>query len=106
MSIVIASRPLAPPPQEVTALQFILAAAREEWITDAEAEAWAAERALPALVTDAIAALPQAVQFDARVRARSMTAIRIDDPILSLIMPVVEATEADRDDLFRLAATL
>lgn len=106
MSIVIAARPLPPPPDEVSARQFRVAAAAQGYITEAEAEAWASRNALPALVIDVIAALPQADQFAARMAALDMTVAHRLDPIVTLALSVADATPADRDALFRLAATL
>jgi len=73
---------------------------------EAEAEAWAQKNALPQIVLDTIATLPQAQQFPARMAAIDMTITPRLDPLITAALTVAGATEAQRDDLFRLAATL
>lgn len=97
-----------PPPDEITARQLRLALAAVGYITEAEAEEWARRNALPAIVLAVIAALPQEMQFAARMTALDMTTVPRLDPLLTAALGVVDppATEAERDDLFRLAVTL
>ena len=95
-----------PPPDVVSALQFTAAAAVLGHITEAEAEAWMARSALPAAVLAVIATLPQEMQFAARLRATGMTEADRLDPLIGAALTALDLTEAQRDDLFRLAATL
>lgn len=95
-----------PAPARVSALQFIAACAALGYITEAEAESWAAGNALPAAVLAMIASLPQQEQFPARLRALAMTEAERDSPMIAAALSVLGLSEAARDDLFRMAATL
>lgn len=78
-----ADMPTPPPaPRTVTFRQFLLGLMGAEWVSAAEAEAWAARSALPASVTAVIAALPEAQRPAARVTALTMTEVDRADPLV------------------------
>lgn len=120
MSIVVTTRPLPPPPDTVTALQFITAlavppAARPAphaglrltgYITEAEAEVWIARNALPTSTLAAIAELPESSRTAARLGTLGMTTAHRLSPVLAAAMALAQADDAERDQLFRFAATL
>lgn len=111
-----------PVPAVVTALQFITAAAvpqdeypealrpatpRETgWITEAEAEAWGAANALPAVVVAVIDSLPTAERFPARMKALRMTSVSRTEPLIVAAVTALGGDSEDADALFHFAATL
>lgn len=127
MSIVIASRPLPPPPDIVSALQFITALAVPPatrmtpdgltaspyrttrllaFITTAEARAWIARNALPASTLLAIEELPEEAQLAAELGTLGMTTAHRLSPVLAAAMALAQADDEERDQLFRYAGTL
>lgn len=95
-----------PVPAQVTALQFIMACEELGHINETEAEAWVSKNALPAAVLTVIGELPQAKQSQARLRALGMTVADRNAEMIAVALTALGLEEADRDDLFRLAATL
>lgn len=127
MSLVITARPLPPPPDRVTALQFITAlvvapssrmkpdgitpspyrtARALSFITSEEAKAWIARNSLPASTLAAIAELPESMRLAAELGALGMNSISRTSPTLLAAMSIAQADENERDQLFRYAATL
>ena len=100
------SRVTAPAPvPEISPTQLFLAASGAGIITQAEAEA-AAAGTMPALFSTAVAALPSAEAFEARVRFARMQVVERDNPLIAILQAATSMTSEQVDDFFRAAKTL
>ena len=88
----------------VPALALINAASAAGWITEDEADAWAARSALPAAVADVLATLPDAERRPIRRRVLAMTVAERADPLVAAVAHAAGAGDAAVDALFREAA--
>lgn len=79
----------------LTFLQLLLGLVAEQWITEAEAEAWQLGT-LPAVVLAVIDQLPPGDRFAARARARRLTQCARTD---ALVIAMASATGRNDDDL-------
>jgi hypothetical protein len=93
-------------PDSVTRRQFYQAAAQMDFITQAEALSAIQSNALPALLTSAIDAMPAADQFAAQCLALGSETVERRSPLLEAVRVQNGWTEARRDSLLTLAATL
>lgn len=75
-------------------------------ISEAEALAWAARGDLPAAMETAIAALPEAERFAARMLLSSATTYERAHPLASALGGLLGHDEAQLDDIWRAAALL
>ena len=91
--------PVVPVPQSITKRQLLLGLMSDQWITPAEAEAWADNTALPGPINDVINAMPAEQQPAARITAKTMSVAERDNPLFraaaQAAMP--EASEEDID---------
>lgn len=100
------SRDTAPAPvEDISPTQLFLAAAAAGIITQAEAEA-AASGAMPDLFADAVAGLPSAEAFAARVRFARMQVVERANPLIAILQAETGMTSEQVDDFFRAAKTL
>lgn len=106
-----------PVPPTITFRQLVLAAAAAGWITEQEADDWAARNARPQVLDAVIAGLPDNQQLAARVTALTMDTAKRADPLLAAAAavaikrrdgeaPTDTAVATALDDFFRTAAAL
>lgn len=98
--------PVPPVPQEVTETQFIRACVRGQIITAAEGEAYLARGELPLIMSAVLDTLPEPVRTDARLKAIGSSSFSRSDDVFAALVASGQATDADIDGIFRLAATL
>lgn len=90
-----------------TSVQFAQAAAVAGIITRDEAIAWASAGTLPAVLAEAIAAIPdEAVRFAAEIKASGAVQYERASPIVSALGAALGKADEDLDALFKLAVTL
>lgn len=82
----------------LTFAQLLIGLVTEEWITEAEGEAWL-EGTLPAAVIALIASLPEGARFAARARAvRPSVVLRLDPLVVALA--AAQSKSAEELDAF------
>ena len=86
-------------PQQLTFAQLLIGLVTEEWITEAEGEAWLTG-SLPAPVSALIATLPEGQRFAARARAARPSVVLRSDPLVNALAAAQEKTQADMDAFF------
>jgi hypothetical protein len=101
--------PYVPPPgpsaeamratMSLTFAQLLIGLVAEEWITQAEGEAWLSGT-LPAPVLALIGALPPAAQFPARARAVRPSVVLRLDPLVTALAAAQGKSDAQLDDFF------
>ena len=90
--------PPAPVPQSITFAQMLIGLVTEQWITEAEGDAWLSGT-VPAAVAALIAQLPEGQRFAARARAvRPSTVLRNDPLVLGLAE--IEGKSAEQMNAF------
>ena len=115
--VVDAPKSLDPVPPSITFRQLVIGAALAGWITEQEAEDWAARNARPQVLDAVIAGLPDNQQLAARVTALTMDTAKRADPLLAAAAavaikrrdgeaPTDTAVATALDDFFRTAAAL
>jgi hypothetical protein len=94
--------PPAPPPvpDAISFAQLLIGLVSEQWITEAEGEAWLAGT-LPAPVLALIATLPAEQQFPAKARAIRPSEVLRADPLVNLLGVAQGKTGEDLDQFFR-----
>lgn len=95
-----------PVPAAISDRQFAQQLAVLGTITEAEALAWAARGELPDAIEGAIAALPEAERFAARMLLASATTYERAHPLVPALGGLLGYDEAEIDDLWRAAAAL
>lgn len=95
-----------PPPETITKTQFARACVRAGRMTHAEALAYLSQGTLPPIIFQAIARLPAGVRADLTLRNVGSTTLDRAEEIFTALVSGGLATDAQIDDLFRLAATL
>lgn len=95
-----------PVPAAITLRQLLIAAVRFGWITEAEAEAWAARSSLPAPVSDLVASLPVDQRAEARLTLLTMTHAYRDDTLMTAVAGAVGASDTDIDRFFRVSSRI
>jgi hypothetical protein len=80
--------------------QLLIGLVSEQWITEAEGEAWLAGT-LPAPVLALIATLPAEQQFPAKARAIRPSEVLRADPLVELLGAAQGKTPEQLDDFFR-----
>lgn len=98
--------PPTPIPTEITALQFLLQAATDGIISQAEALSAAQTGAVPSLIQAVFDTLPTEAAFAAKVRWARMTAVPRTDPLVAAVGVALSMTTQEMDDFFITAAAL
>ena len=81
---------------------FSIVAANAGWVTEAEAEDWAAGIAIPAVAAQAISLLPVEKQFAARVYVRSQLVVHRNDKLVLAMQAILQLTDEMVDAVFGL----
>lgn len=84
----------------VSRAEFAKAAKREGIILHAEAIAWATQQALPQIVLDVFATLPQADREDAEFEALTSERVRRTAPLITMLQGELSLSDAQVDALF------
>jgi len=84
----------------VSRAEFAKAAKREGIISHAEAIAWATQQALPQIVLDVFATLPQSDREDAEFEALTSERVRRTAPLITMLQGELSLTDAQVDALF------
>jgi hypothetical protein len=90
-----------PVPPSITFAQLIIGLVAEEWITQAEGEAWLVGT-LPSAVVTVINSLPTSQQFIAKARATRPSEVLRSDPLVSSLATAQGKTAEEIDDFFRM----
>ena len=100
--------PPAPPlvPQDVSMWQFIMAAWKMNFITQAEALAAVKDKVMPPAFVDALADLPAEKQAEAQLKFAGITRMVRADPLFALVVAAGIATDAQIDGVFTLADSI
>lgn len=85
--------------------QLMVGLVTEQWITEAEGEAWLAGT-LPAAVLTVIDALPAEQRFAAKARALRPSEVLRGDPLVASMGAAAGKTESEIDDFFRTYAAV
>lgn len=96
-------------PEEISDRQFAMQARNVGFITQEEAEDFVATGTIPAALMAIIAALPEAMQGDARITIKGATTFRRDHPMTAIIGEAMRgdtALDDFLDDFFAKAAAL
>ena len=80
---------------------FAVVAAGEGWLSDLEAEDWAAGVSIPSIASNAINSLPIEERLALRIQVRTQAIIRRNDMLIGVLMAQEEVPHADMDRLFR-----
>lgn len=91
----------APVPASISFAQLLIGLVTEQWITEAEGEAWLTGT-LPAAVTAVIAVLPVEHQFSAKARALRPSEILRADPLVEMMRAAINKTPEQLDEFFRM----
>ena len=81
--------------------KFAVVAAGEGWLSDLEAEDWAAGVSIPSIASNAINSRPIEERLALRIQVRSQAIIRRNDMLIGVLMAQEEVPHADMDRLFR-----
>lgn len=90
-----------PVPPSITFAQLIIGLVSEEWITQAEGEAWLVGT-LPSAVTTVINSLPTSQRFIAKARATRPSEVLRSDPLVASLATAQGKTTEEIDDFFRM----
>ena len=95
----------APPfvPQEVSMWQFMMAAWKLGFVTQAEALAAVRDKVMPPAFAAALAGLPAENQAEAELKFAGITRMVRSDPLFALVVAANIATDAQIDGVFTLA---
>lgn len=80
--------------------QLLIGLVTEQWITEAEGEAWLVGT-LPTAVTDVIAVLPENQRFAAKARATRPSDVQRNDPLVTAMGAAANKTLEQLDEFFR-----
>lgn len=103
---VVEPEPEEPVPSSISDRQFAQQLAVLGVISEAEALAWAARGELPDAIEAAIAALPEAQRFSARMLLASATTYERSHPLVGALADLLGYDSGEIDDLWRAAALL
>ena len=100
--------PPAPPPvpQEVAVWQFMTAAWRLDFITQQEALAAIKDKVMPPAFAQALGELPPEAQAEAQLKFAGITSMVRSDPLFALLVASEIVTDAQIDEVFRVAASI
>lgn len=98
----------APPPvpQDVSMWQFMMAAWRMSFVTQAEALAAVKDKVMPSAFAAALAGLPAENQAEAQLKFAGITRMVRADPLFALVVAAGIATDAQIDGVFTLADSI
>ena len=98
----------APPlvPQEVSMWQFMMAAWKMNFITQAEALAAVKDKVMPPAFEAALVGLPEENQAEAQLKFAGITRMVRPDPLFALVVAANIATDAQIDGVFTLADSI
>lgn len=85
-------------PNKIKIRQCIIGMKNADWITPAEARAWAERNALPSFINALIEHLPEGQQDDAYITALTMTEVERNNPLIEAAATILlpDATPAER----------
>ena len=89
-----------PVPNSITFAQLLIGLVTEQWITEAEGEAWLAGT-LPTAVLTVINSLPQEQRFAAKARALRPSEVFRSDPLVTAMATAAGHTEEEIDTFFQ-----
>lgn len=92
--------PVAPVPASISFAQLLIGLVTEQWITEAEGEAWLAGT-LPGAVLLVIDGLPAEQRFAAKARALRPSEVLRSDPLVAAMGTAAGKTEAEIDAFFQ-----
>ena len=95
----VADAPPAPVPVSISFAQLMIGLVTEQWITEAEGEAWLAGT-LPGTVLLVIDSLPEGQRFAAKARALRPAEVLRADPLVAAMGTAAGKTEAEIDAFF------
>lgn len=95
----------APVPASISFAQLMIGLVTEQWITQAEGEAWLAGT-LPTAVLTIINTLPVEQQFAAKARAIRPSEVLRNDPLVASLGAAAGQTPEELDDFFRTYAVV
>ena len=99
--------PAQPPvPQEVAVWQFMTAAWRLDFITPQEALAAIKDKVMPPAFAQALGELPAEAQAEAQLKFAGITRMVRADPLFALLVASEIVTDAQIDEVFRVAASI
>ena len=100
--------PPAPPsvPQDVSMWQFMMAAWKMSFVTQAEALAAVKDKVMPPAFVDALADLPAEKQAEAQLKFAGITRMVRSDPLFAFVVAANIATDAQIDGVFTLADSI
>jgi hypothetical protein len=90
---------IVPQTVSITFAQLLIGLEKEQWISEAEGDAWAVGT-LPSAVMDLIAQLPADQRFAARTRARRPSVVLRNDPLVTALGALQGKTPAQLDVFF------
>jgi hypothetical protein len=90
----------APVPTSISFAQLLIGLVTEQWITEAEGEAWLAGT-LPTTVLTVIESLPQEQRFAAKARALRPSEVLRSDPLVASMAIAAGHTEEEIDTFFQ-----
>ncbi len=96
----------APVPQEVAVWQFMTAAWRLDFITQQEALAAIKDKVMPPAFAQALAELPPEDQAEAQLKFAGITRMVRADPLFALLVASESVTDAQIDEVFKVAASI
>ena len=98
----------APPlvPQEVSVWQFMMAAWKMNFITQAEALAAVKDKVMPPAFAAALGGLLEENQAEAQLKFAGITRMVRSDPLFALVVAANIATDAQIDAVFTLADSI
>jgi hypothetical protein len=92
--------PPPPVPQSISFAQLLIGLVTEQWITEAEADAWLAGT-LPFAILTVIDGLPVEQQFPAKVRALRPSEVLRSDPLVAAMGTAAGKTATEIDAFFQ-----
>lgn len=86
-------------PQQMTFAQLLIGLVAENWISEAEGEAWLTG-VVPAAVSSLIASLPEGQRFAALARASRPSVVMRSDPLVAAMADMQDKSQVEMDDFF------
>lgn len=98
--------PLPPSiPQQMTFAQLLIGLVAENWISEAEGEAWLTG-VVPDAVKALIATLPEGQRFAALARASRPSVVMRSDPLVAAMADMQDKSQVEMDDFFSTYAAI
>ena len=89
----------APIPEQMTFAQLLIGLVAENWISEAEGEAWLTG-IVPDAVMNLIASLPEGQRFAALARASRPSVVMRSDPLVAAMADMKDKSQVEMDDFF------